>query len=120
MNFELFNDKSKILINDAQNKAISLNHQQVATDHLLVSILSENNNFIMQIFLELDLDYLKLKKQIESQLEDKPKILGENLKFFFLMILLKCLKNHKKLKMNLMMILYLRKFCYTHYYVVKE
>ena len=98
MNFELFNDKSKILINDAQNKAISLNHQQVATDHLLVSILSENNNFIMQIFLELDLDYLKLKKQIESQLEDKPKILGENLNIFFSNDLIEVFKKSQEIK----------------------
>ena len=98
MNFELFNDNSKILINDAQNKAISLNHQQVATDHLLFSILSENNNFIMQIFLELDLDYLKLKKQIESQLEDKPKIVGENLNIFFSNDLIEVFKKSQEIK----------------------
>ena len=65
MNFELFNDNSKILINDAQNKAISLNHQQVSTDHLVFSILKENNHFLTQIFEELDVDYSKLKEQIE-------------------------------------------------------
>ena len=29
MNFDQFNEKSKLLINEAQNKAISLNHQQI-------------------------------------------------------------------------------------------
>ena len=86
MNFELFNEKSKILINDAQNKAISLNHQQVSTYHLIYSTLSENNNFIIQIFLELDINYLTLKEQIENILHDQPKILGKDLNIFFLMI----------------------------------
>ena len=83
MNFELFNDKSKILINDAQNKAISLNHQQVSTDHLVFSILKENNHFLTQIFEELDVDYSKLKEQIEIFLKAKPKIMGENINIFF-------------------------------------
>ena len=54
MNFELFNEKSKTLINDAQNIAISLNHQQVCPYHLVYSIISENSNLILQVFEELN------------------------------------------------------------------
>ena len=98
MNFELFNEKSKILINDAQNKAISLNHQQVSTYHLIYSTLSENNNFIIQIFLELDINYLTLKKQIENILHNQPKILGEDLNIFFSNDLLEVFEKSKKIK----------------------
>ena len=98
MNFELFNEKSKILINDAQNKAISLNHQQVSTYHLIYSTLSENNNFIIQIFLELDINYLTLKEQIENILHDQPKILGEDLNIFFSNDLLEVFEKSKKIK----------------------
>ena len=98
MNFELFNEKSKILINDAQNKAISLNHQQVSTYHLIYSSLSENNNFIIQIFLELDINYLTLKEQIENILHDQPKILGEDLNIFFSNDLLEVFEKSKKIK----------------------
>ena len=52
----------------------------------------------MQIFEELDLDYLKLKKQIESQLEDKPKILGENLNIFFSNDLIEVFKKSQEIK----------------------
>ena len=52
----------------------------------------------MQIFLELDLDYLKLKKQIESQLEDKPKIVGENLNIFFSNDLIEVFKKSQEIK----------------------
>ena len=98
MNFELFNEKSKILINDAQNKAISLNHQQISTYHLIYSTLSENNNFIMQIFLELDINYLTLKEQIENILHDQPKIQGEDLNIFFSNDLLEVFEKSKKIK----------------------
>ena len=98
MNFELFNEKSKILINDAQNKAISLNHQQVSTYHLIYSTLSENNNFIIQIFLELDINYLTLKEQIENILHDQPKIQGEDLNIFFSNDLLEVFEKSKKIK----------------------
>ena len=98
MNFELFNEKSKILINDAQNKAISLNHQQVSTYHLIYSTLSENNNFIIQIFLELDINYLTLKKQIENILHNQPKILGKDLNIFFSNDLLEVFEKSKKIK----------------------
>ena len=35
MNFDQFNDKSKLLINQAQNKAVSLNNQQISVEHLV-------------------------------------------------------------------------------------
>ena len=98
MNFELFNEKSKILINDAQNKAISLHHQQVSTYHLIYSTLSENNNFIIQIFLELDINYLTLKEQIENILHNQPKILGKDLNIFFSNDLLEVFEKSKKIK----------------------
>ena len=98
MNFELFNDNSKILINDAQNKAISLNHQQVSTDHLVFSILEENNHFLTQIFEELDVDYSKLKEQIEFFLKAKPKIMGENINIFFSSDLIEVFEKSQKIK----------------------
>ena len=98
MNFELFNDNSKILINDAQNKAISLNHQQVSTDHLVFSILKENNHFLTQIFEELDVDYSKLKEQIEFFLKAKPKIMGENINIFFSSDLIEVFEKSQKIK----------------------
>ncbi len=98
MNFELFNDNSKILINDAQNKAISLNHQQVSTDHLVFSILKENNHFLTQIFEELDVDYSKLKEQIEIFLKAKPKIMGENINIFFSSDLIEVFEKSQKIK----------------------
>ena len=98
MNFELFNEKSKILINDAQNIAISLNHQQVCPYHLVYSIISENSNLILQVFEELGLDNQKLQKKVQSSLKDKPKIMGENLNIFFSTDLIKIFEQSIKTK----------------------
>ena len=44
MNFDEFNEKSKLLISQAQNKAISLSNQQILVEHLL--ILHQNGQTI--------------------------------------------------------------------------
>ena len=61
MNFELFNDKSKILINDSQNKAILFNHQQVLVEHLAYSIFQIEDNFLQDLFKEIKIDVNKIQ-----------------------------------------------------------
>ena len=66
MNFDQFNEKSKLLINEAQNKAISLNHQQILPLHLLYSILNDKNDLIFDLFNELKIDVYNIKKNISK------------------------------------------------------
>ena len=49
INFELFSEKSKILINDSQNKAIENNHQQVTPEHLVLTLFDQNDEYIKNI-----------------------------------------------------------------------
>ncbi len=83
MNFELFNDKSKIIINDAQNKAISFNHQQILTEHLLLSILSHIDSYQEKILNTCNANLVQLKNDLSEKLQNEPKISGENLNNFF-------------------------------------
>jgi ATP-dependent Clp protease ATP-binding subunit ClpB len=62
MNFDQFNEKSKLLINEAQNKAISLNHQQILPLHLFYSILNDNDDLVLDLFKELKIDIMISKK----------------------------------------------------------
>ena len=71
MNFDLFNEKSKILINDAQNKAISLNHQQIDPEHLLKSILIDKDSFIKEILENCNVNISNLKYEIDEIIERK-------------------------------------------------
>ena len=98
MNFELFNDKSKILINDSQNKAILFNHQQVLVEHLAYSIFLIEDNFLQELFEEIEINVNKIQVDLEEILEKKIKVLGENINIFFSEELVKVFKNAIKIK----------------------
>ena len=83
MNFELFNEKSKILINDSQNKTISMNHQQVTVEHFLISFFNMNDNYLDDVFKDLNINIDKLKDDIFKILKTKPSIVGKNLNIYF-------------------------------------
>ena len=98
MNFEQFNEKSKLLINDAQNKAISLNHQQILPIHLLYCILNENNEFLKEILDHCNIEQVKLSNIIEENLKKITQISGQNLNIFFSNELVKVFEESKEIK----------------------
>ena len=98
MNFDQFNEKSKLLINEAQNKAISLNHQQILPLHLLYSILDDKNDLILDLFNELKIDIYDIKENISSNLNLLPSVTGKNLNIFFSDELISILDQSKNIK----------------------
>ena len=99
MNFDQFNEKSKLLINDAQNKAISLNHQQILPVHLLYSILEGEGDLILEILKDANISIFDLKEKIIKHLQELPSVSGQNLNIFFSNELIKIIeecKNSKK------------------------
>ena len=98
MNFDQFNEKSKLLINEAQNKAISLNHQQILPLHLLYSILNDNNDLIFDLFNELKIDIHDIKNKILSNLNILTSVTGKNLNIFFSNELINILEQSKNIK----------------------
>ena len=98
MNFDQFNEKSKLLINEAQNKAISLNHQQILPLHLLYSILNDENDLIFDIFNELKIDIHNIKNKILSDLNILTSVTGKNLNIFFSNELINILDQSKNIK----------------------
>ncbi len=93
MNFELFNEKSKMLINDSQNKAISMNHQQVTIEHFLISFFNANDNYLDEVFKDLNINIVELKNDISEKLKTKPSVLGKNINIYFSEDLVKVFKN---------------------------
>ena len=98
MNFDQFNEKSKLLINEAQNKAISLNHQQILPLHLLYSILNDKNDLIFDLFNELKIDIHDIKNKILSNLNILTTVTGKNLNIFFSNELINILEQSKNIK----------------------
>ena len=83
MNFDQFNEKSKLVINHAQNKAISLNNQQILNSHLSHSIINLNDDFIIELLKYFDVENSSLQREVEIQINKIPKVLGRNLNIFF-------------------------------------
>ncbi len=83
INFELFSEKSKILINDSQNKAIENNHQQVTPEHLVITLFDQNDEYIQNILNDSNVDISKIRKDLENIIQSFPTILGNNVNIYF-------------------------------------
>ena len=98
MNFDQFNDKSKLLINQAQNKAVSLNNQQISVEHLVFSIFNDSDSFIEDIIENCQLDKSNLTDLVEREITNIPKVLGRNINVFLSDELVKVLELSKTTK----------------------
>ena len=98
MNFDQFNDKSKLLINQAQNKAVSLNNQQISVEHLVFSIFNDSDSFIEDIIENCQLEKSNLTDLVEKEITKIPKVLGRNINVFLSDELAKVLELSKKTK----------------------
>ena len=95
MNFDQFNEKSKLIINEAQNKAILLSHQQITVDHLAFSILIENDSYLNEILSLCNSDKSSILSEIETRLQKLPNVSGKNLNIFFSNEFIKVLEKSK-------------------------
>ncbi len=98
MNFDQFNEKSKLIINESQKKAIQNNHQQIIPEHLLTVLINSSDNYISEILEKSKCDVKSLLNDIDKNLEKIPKITGDNLNIFFSDKVLRILDNTKELK----------------------
>jgi len=83
INFELFSEKSKILINDSQNKAIENNHQQVTPEHLVITLFDQNDEYIQNILNDSNINVSHVRKKLEDIIQSFPTILGDNINIYF-------------------------------------
>ena len=83
INFELFSEKSKILINDSQNKAIKNNHQQVTPEHLVLTLFDQNDEYIQNILNDSNVNVSKIRKDLEDIIQSFPTVLGNNVNIYF-------------------------------------
>ncbi len=98
MNFDQFNEKSKLIINESQKKAIQNNHQQIMTEHLLSVLISNSDDYIYEILKKCKCDVNSLLNDINKNLEKIPKITGDNINIFFSDKLISILENTKEVK----------------------
>ncbi len=76
MNLNNFTQKSIEAIQDAQKLAISRNHQNVDVEHLIYSLISDNEGLVVNILNQTVGNIAQLKSQIERELDKIPSVTG--------------------------------------------
>ena len=68
--------KSQEALTGAQDRARRLGHQQVGSEHLLLTLLDQHDGLAPRLLQRLDVDAAAVRARIESDLDRKPKVSG--------------------------------------------
>ncbi len=76
MDFNKLTQKSQEAFAEAQNKAVTYGHVEVDGEHLLWALLDQPDGLVPRLLQRMDLRPEMLKKEIESELDRKPRVSG--------------------------------------------
>lgn len=68
--------KAQEAVQDAQNNALELSHQQVEVEHLLHSLLKQKDGLVLPLLSKLGLNVSLLASEVDQVLEKMPKVSG--------------------------------------------
>ena len=76
MDINRFTQKSQEAISSAQSKAAGYGHQQVDVEHLLASLLEQENGLATSILSRSGVNVDSLRRRVEQELERMPRVSG--------------------------------------------
>jgi ATP-dependent Clp protease ATP-binding subunit ClpB len=76
MRLDRFTLKAQEVIQEALNIATELHHQQIEPEHISLALIEQQDGLIPEILHSLNIDSNYLRKKIEQELQDKPKVSG--------------------------------------------
>ncbi|MCL1948522.1 MAG: AAA family ATPase, partial [Turicibacter sp.] len=76
MNVNKMTEKLQQGLNDAQNLAMSSNHQEVDTPHLFMAFLNDREGLVPRILSRADYNTEEIKAKIQEMLKKKPQVSG--------------------------------------------
>ncbi len=76
MDLNQMTTKTQEAIMSAQSLAVSHNHQEVDTVHLLFTLLEEQDGLAVRIFQKMNVDIEALKQGVENLIKKKPSVTG--------------------------------------------
>lgn len=76
MNFNKFTEKSRELVQSAQNSAIASGHQKFTPEHLLKSLLGDEDGLIGKLILSCEGNPQYIEESLNAELEKLPKVSG--------------------------------------------
>ena len=74
MNMQKFTQKSLEAIQNAQNISVEYGNQQIELQHLLMSLINQNDGLIPNLFTKMGIDTSSLRKSVEEEINKIPKV----------------------------------------------
>ena len=78
MDLNKFTTKSQEAILEAQNTALRRNHQQITIEHILLSLITQEDGLIGRILISLNANIKNIVSQVEDYLNKLPSVYGSN------------------------------------------
>lgn len=79
MDISKFTKKSQEALSSAQDMALRWGHQEVDGEHLLLALLEQSEGLIPRILQKMNVPVDALKKDVERELEKRPRVSGPGL-----------------------------------------
>ncbi|WP_462327888.1 Clp protease N-terminal domain-containing protein, partial [Desulfobaculum sp.] len=76
MDMNKFTQKSQTALNEAQDKAVSLGHQQVDAEHLLLALVEQKDGLVGRLIEKAGYDPSAYAKAVRAELKKLPKVSG--------------------------------------------
>ncbi|MDD3655715.1 MAG: ATP-dependent chaperone ClpB [Atribacterota bacterium] len=76
MQFDRFTIKAQESIGQAQQLALQYNHQEIKSEHLLLSLIRQRDGIIPSVLAKLEMDITDLEAFLEKRLEQLPNVQG--------------------------------------------
>jgi ATP-dependent Clp protease ATP-binding subunit ClpB len=76
VDFNKFTERSRQIIQEAQNNAVAQGHQKFSPEHVLRSLVLEDSGIIQQLIESLGGDPSVLEQKIEAEIAKMPKVSG--------------------------------------------
>jgi len=76
MRFDKFTLKVQEALQDAQSLAVSLGHQSIEPEHLLISFLRQEDGIAVAILNKLNASISKIEKELDNYLKKQPSVSG--------------------------------------------
>ena len=77
MDYEKMTTKVQQALNESQTIAIKYNHQQIDIIHLFMSLISQEEGLISNLFSRMNVNMNALREHTHGELDKMPKVLGE-------------------------------------------
>jgi ATP-dependent Clp protease ATP-binding subunit ClpB len=76
MDINKFTQKSQEALQDAQNKAVRFGHNEVDIDHLLLSLVEQQEGIVPRLLQKMDVSVSAFKDEIQKEVQKRPGVTG--------------------------------------------